>query len=301
MKCTNCGKEIDTDSIFCEHCGKAVGSVDGISGSATSKALEKRPKWPFVVGGVAFFLLVAVAVVVIIIIKSVADVEQVAYNNREVVAGEPNKAQSSPETFSSPEVSEVDQWQENFSTILNKCINIDNIVADDTIAIQAAIIAYNGLSLEAQETLYNEKSKLEAALDKANKDAIMRMAKQVAIDYCNLSETSDVKKVYEIFASKVERFHSSYNIDVSEVAKNVSEYDKRFDVIGNKRSSVRWNTFSCQELEDGRVYIEYVEDYSFDRENNSKYSIFVLKKHIVINKNHKIISVYDEQISRAKK
>lgn len=54
-------------------------------------------------------------------------------------------------------------------------------------------------------------------------------------------------------------------------------------------------------INDYRVEAIIVEDYSIDRVDNSKYSIFVLEKHFTINDDYQIVSVWDNQLSKQKK
>lgn len=127
------------------------------------------------------------------------------------------------------------------------------------------------------------------------------VAKEVVEDFCRLSETCNANLVYKLFDNFVERFHDLSNVNVDVVVSSFASYDEKFGVIGEKKSIVRWDTFDCRKSDDGRIYIEYVEDYSIERKDATKPSIFVLRKHIVLNERHKIVSVYDEIMSRKKR
>lgn len=127
------------------------------------------------------------------------------------------------------------------------------------------------------------------------------IARTVAEKYCRLSETCSPSLAYDLFEKDVERFHDLDNVSVDEVVYNFSHYDEIFGVIGKKESSVRWDTFKYERTVDGRMNIEYEEDYSIERKDKDKPSIFVLRKHIVLNRNNKIVSVRDEIVSKKKR
>ena len=126
-----------------------------------------------------------------------------------------------------------------------------------------------------------------------NDNEVENNVKSVINEFCKLSRTCDVGLVYKLYAGYIERYHDSYGISVDSVANCYMIYDSMFDVIGNKYSDVRWDTFSYEKVAD-RIYVTYTEDYSIERADNSKYSIFVIRKHIVMNGDYKIVSVYDD-------
>jgi len=121
--------------------------------------------------------------------------------------------------------------------------------------------------------------------------------------YTSLAEASDNqlidRLVSQLYAPKVKRYFSAYDKDRSYVADCYKKYDNVFQVYG-KHSNVRWNTVSFTES-NGNIQLTYVEDYSIDRYDNTKYSIFVLEKHIELNSDFKIVSLYDVQLSKSKK
>ena len=105
--------------------------------------------------------------------------------------------------------------------------------------------------------------------------------------------------VHQLFAPKVERYHSSQNETVDQVAQHYAKYDSVFGVYG-KHSKPRWNTLSYYKA-GNRYIVTYIEDYTIDRYDNSKPSIFVLEKHFELNSDFKILSVYDNQLSKSTK
>ncbi len=132
-------------------------------------------------------------------------------------------------------------------------------------------------------TSHSEKKKEEESVEERVKSFIEK--------YCELTETGSRALVYELYAPIVKRYHDVYNIDVSDVAEKYANYDKKFGVYG-KHSSIRWNTLSVAKVGD-IISVQYVEDYTIDRLDDSKYSIFVLEKHLELDRDYHIVSVYD--------
>ena len=105
--------------------------------------------------------------------------------------------------------------------------------------------------------------------------------------------------VHQLFAPQVERYFDNRNETVDQVAQHYAKYDNVFGVYG-KHSKVRWNTLSYYKT-GNRYAVTYIEDYTIDRYDDSKNSIFVLEKHIELNGDFKVVSVYDVQLSKKKK
>lgn len=102
--------------------------------------------------------------------------------------------------------------------------------------------------------------------------------------------------IRQLYAPHVERYFGNYNETVDEVAQHYANYDSRFGVYG-KHSKVRWNTLSYYKM-DNRYVVTFVEDYSIDRYDESKYSVFVLEKHLELNSDFKVVRVYDVQLEK---
>lgn len=109
---------------------------------------------------------------------------------------------------------------------------------------------------------------------------------------------NDYERLEEIYAYHVNRYHGIYDVSNSEVVERHRNYDNKFGVYA-KQASIRWNTLQIWEIVDG-YSIVYVEDYHIDRTDKSKYSDFVLEKHIEFDDNFKIVSEYDVQLSKSK-
>lgn len=115
---------------------------------------------------------------------------------------------------------------------------------------------------------------------------------------CEATVNNDYGRISEIYASRIKRYHGKYDISNSEVVETYRNYDNKFGVY-SKRASIRWNTLQIGKITDGYSVV-YVEDYHIDRTDKSKYSDFVLEKHIELDANFKIVSEYDVQLSKSK-
>jgi archaellum component FlaC len=101
----------------------------------------------------------------------------------------------------------------------------------------------------------------------------------------------------ELYAPTVKRYHDTYNQNRKDVIERYKRYDKVFGVYG-KRSEVRWNTLQIVPQGENLVYIQYIDDYSIDRYDKNNYSKFVLEKHIELNRDYQVVSIYDIQLSK---
>ncbi len=118
-------------------------------------------------------------------------------------------------------------------------------------------------------------------------------------NYCNAICENDYVTLSTLYAPMVERFQDAYNKDRDYVIGCHQRYDKTFKVY-SKHSSIRWDSFEMRMLNNGQLSVTVVEDYSIDREDKNKYSVFVLEKHFIIDPSYHIVSVYDNQLSKGK-
>ncbi len=165
------------------------------------------------------------------------------------------------------------------------------------VAIVAAVVL---LSLGLFLVLHNSSTKGEeqctAEMTFPEEDVVQDLIER----YCNAICENDFVTLSSLYAPMVERFQDAYNKDKDYVIECHQRYDKTFKVHG-KHSSLRWDSFEMRMLNNGQLSVSIVEDYSIDRENKSKYSVFVLEKHFIIDSSYHIVSVYDNQLSKEKK
>lgn len=124
--------------------------------------------------------------------------------------------------------------------------------------------------------------------------------REIVESYCNAIVDNDFDKLTELYAPIVEKYQAVEDKDREYVVGCHRRYDDKFKVYG-KHSSLRWNTFNMEEINgEDRLGVSIVEDYSLDREDPNKYSVFVLEKHFVLNGHYQIVSVYDVQLEKSK-
>lgn len=116
----------------------------------------------------------------------------------------------------------------------------------------------------------------------------------------NAYATNDFHTLSNLYSENVERYHNAYNLSNAEVVGKYKKYDSKFGVYG-KHINVRWNTLQIDRLPNEELSVTYIEDYSIDRVDDSKYSVYVLEEHLILDKNYKIKSIYEVQLSKARK
>lgn len=165
------------------------------------------------------------------------------------------------------------------------------------IAVISAVVVLLSLSLFL---LLHNKDKVEVQMGPMNVNfPDENRVKNVVSSYCTAICEDDFETLTNLYAPMVHRYQDAYDKDRGYVIGCHQRYDNTFKVHG-KHSSIRRETFKMEPISNDRVSVVVVEDYSIDREDKSKYSVFVLEKHFVIDSDYHIVSVYDNQISKSK-
>ena len=170
------------------------------------------------------------------------------------------------------------------------------IVIPITIAIGILIAIIVGIAIKHDNTTdTTDTTETYEALDTFPNE--MRI-KDVLREYCRANANNDFTSLENLYAPYVVRFQAAHNESRDQVINRHRRYDKVFKVYG-KYSSIRWDTFQYYENSNGEIEAIIVEDYSIDREDKSKVSVFVLEKHFTLNKDYQIVSVWDNQLSKS--
>lgn len=119
--------------------------------------------------------------------------------------------------------------------------------------------------------------------------------RNVVSSYCTAICENDLETLSSLYAPSILRYQDDYNKDRDFVIRCHQRYDSTFKVYV-KNSSLRWDSFKMDRASSGFVNVVIVEDYSIDRQDKSKYSVFVLLKHFTIDSTYHIVSVYDNPI-----
>ena len=112
---------------------------------------------------------------------------------------------------------------------------------------------------------------------------------------CVSDENYDCLEGY--FASKMNRFFIYFDVSNEWVINQSRTYNKKFGVI-SMSYTVRWDTFKMNLLNNGNCQVEYIIDYRLNRINKNKASNFVLQMIAEITPDYKIISIYEDVISK---
>ena len=165
-----------------------------------------------------------------------------------------------------------------------------------TAAMGATLLAGCGSAQEAAQTAQDTAETVAETQVEDTQTELINIVK----DLCDATLNHDYFRLEQLYSSNVSRYHDAQNLSNGEVIEMHRIYDKQFGVH-NKSISVRWYTFQASWRNyDGHTTITYIIDYHIDREDKSKYSDFVIKKHLELNRDYRIVSEYDEQLSKSK-
>lgn len=114
--------------------------------------------------------------------------------------------------------------------------------------------------------------------------------------YGEAVSNNNFSELRTLYANYIDRYHSKYNTTIDYVIDAHKRYDEKFGVYG-KQFDVKWETLNVTvDNSEGKAYVSIIMDYRIDRYDTSKKTHFILRKHFVINHDHKIIEEYDDII-----
>lgn len=291
-RCPKCNREIESNSVFCEYCGCKV----------------KRAIWPlFLVLGI--LLIGATSIVLINRNKKEIAKEEAFYRRcstmadyREYLSRYPDgkfavQASDNIQKMRADSIHEAEaHYRETEQIAFNNCSSAQ-------LCRQYLKEFPNGshvsaVILKLEQLVQDSLKSLQPLIN----DDINYRIQSFIESYSRLTETSDkqliTELVSELYAPYVMRYFNAYDITSNYIAECYERYDDKFSVYG-KHSSVRWNTVSYFQSDD-KIYLTYVEDFSIERKDRSKYSVFVLEKHFELNRDFRVVSLYDVQLSKSK-
>lgn len=115
-------------------------------------------------------------------------------------------------------------------------------------------------------------------------------------DYYNTLIAEDWNGLLSMYSSKLNRFYGKFNVENFEAVSSAKNYKSKFGVT-KAHYDINWNTLSSRNSKIG-TEITFTMDYQIERKNKNKPSTFNLDIIIVIDKNQKIKSIYENIISR---
>lgn len=132
--------------------------------------------------------------------------------------------------------------------------------------------------------------------NKSGVEFMTDIAKDLISSYCNAVTNNKISVLRELYAYKINRFHSKYNTTIDYVIDTHKRYDKEFGVK-RRYFDIQWETLKVgKTYNDEATTISIVMYYRIDRHDSTKKTFFVLRKHFVLNNNNKIVEEYDDKI-----
>ncbi len=131
--------------------------------------------------------------------------------------------------------------------------------------------------------------------DFPDKDKVVSQIKR----FSRAVDMDDFGTISDCYAEEIERYHNDRNTSNQSVVKDYRNYNKTFGVY-NKRTSIRDGSFDINLINDSTVSVVYIEDFHIDRYDENQFKDFVLKKHVKMNKDYRITSIYDDQLEKYK-
>ena len=197
----------------------------------------------------------------------------------------PKKSQTSP-----AKPTAVTQSQPTNQQTVQPAKSMSRLVAWIIILAICILAAISALALASCNNNYNTSSWCTISIDEYR-------ARSVISDLCDAIENNNFYRIEQLYGDYLKRYYSRYGVTNSEVVAMCENYDNQFGVYG-KHFNVRWNTFQTYRSDNGAIGVTYIFDYYIDRYDPDKYSYFVIEKHIELDKNYRIISEYDVQLSK---
>ena len=157
-----------------------------------------------------------------------------------------------------------------------------------------------GASTDDTVSVYNEVKKEEpvkpAPPMRPSDEAVRNTIKRFVQAYCN----DDLYTIEQVYAPRVERFHNAYDVSRDFVVNDSRNYNKD-NKVNSKRSDVQWESMVINDIGNGRVSVTYLEDYYLNRQEYNKPTYFLLRKHIILNSDCQIVSIYDDQLRKERR
>lgn len=283
-KCPNCKREIEEGSAFCEYCGHQL----------------KRSKKPLWIVLVVVLLLIAIVSVVLLLSNMRGNDTQPA----PVDPGIGAVATQNQYVFINANELRLRYGPSLESDMLRKPDGSQRYASRNEKFLYKGEAAdfYKIEYYDGRELWVSKKYAYCTQGSPSDDWATERRIRGLISDFSMTTELpsgTSRSMVYQLFATRVDRYFNDRDDTVEQVAQHYANYDGTFGVYG-KHSKVRWNTLSYYKS-GSRYVVTYIEDYTIDRYDDSKYSIFVLEKHIELNEDFKVVSIYDVQLSKTKK
>ncbi|MBR6018144.1 MAG: TIR domain-containing protein [Paludibacteraceae bacterium] len=117
--------------------------------------------------------------------------------------------------------------------------------------------------------------------------------KQVLEQYARSIVEKDFDALDTLYAPQLERFQDATNLSREKVIEKHESYEQAFSAV-IRSADYRWETLKVIPLANGRTDVECVQDFRIQRTANSrKPNYYVLEQHFVLDRDYRIVSVFD--------
>ncbi len=113
--------------------------------------------------------------------------------------------------------------------------------------------------------------------------------------YYQAIETENWEKLSIYYTPQLKRYFDKFNITQNEAINIAQNYKKDLGII-ETHTSIRWNSFKSEFLNNGNQLVEYIIDYEIRRSNNQKSKVYVLNIILELTRENKIESIYENII-----
>ncbi|MDR0873229.1 MAG: hypothetical protein LBN27_07165 [Prevotellaceae bacterium] len=163
------------------------------------------------------------------------------------------------------------------------------------IIVREGIIIVDITSVENCDVVFNSKENgnQQNINTFPNKEKIIKFIN----DYYKYLKNNQFQEASNLFAYRLKRFHSTYNISRESVIEKIKQYDNTFGVY-NKKFNVHWESLELTNIGNKYVSISYTLDYFIERSNKNKPSTFLIEMNIELNNNYQIISIYENILNK---
>jgi len=129
--------------------------------------------------------------------------------------------------------------------------------------------------------------------------------KNVINQYYTILKNNQYDKLDNLYAYNVNRYFGESNVRGASIKERTRKYEEDNLGIYEKNFNVRWNTFEIgvvvplnDDRTDGnKASVSYILDYDLNCRKLG-YKEFIIKMYIEINEDYKIVSIYEDIISR---
>jgi len=152
------------------------------------------------------------------------------------------------------------------------------------------------LNFNYTHPINTEVSNIEQSPEEATLSIVDDSKSDLISGYYQAIETENWDKLSTYYAPQLKRYFDEFNITRDE-AINIAQNYKKDLGINETHTSIRWNSFKAEFLNNGNQLVEYIIDYKITSSNNQKTKVYVLNIILELTSENKIESIYENIIN----